>query len=66
VRAANPAGYTAERSAFEIAYENFRRRDTLRAMHASASPPAGSVIPSTALAAGVDPAGSPPAKQACP
>jgi transglutaminase-like putative cysteine protease len=53
VRATNDAGYAAERAAFEIAYENFRRRDTLRAMRASATPPAGSVIPTTALAAGV-------------
>ncbi len=54
VRATNPAGYTVERSAFEIAYENFRRRDTRRAVRASASPPRNSVIPTTALAAGAD------------
>ncbi|MGH7701125.1 MAG: hypothetical protein ACREMJ_11490, partial [Gemmatimonadales bacterium] len=30
VRATNPLGFTMERAAFEIAYENFRRRDTAR------------------------------------
>ena len=53
VRAATPRGFTVERTAFELAYENFRRRDTLRLMRASAAPPAGAVVASTAIAAGV-------------
>jgi transglutaminase-like putative cysteine protease len=53
VRATNPLGFTMERSAFEIAYENFRRRDTARVLLASAQPSEGDVIAATALAAGV-------------
>lgn len=53
VRAANSMGFTMERSAFEIAYENFRRRDTSRVARASAQPRAGDVIATTAIAAGV-------------
>src|SRR5205823_12415721 len=45
-------GFTMERSAFEIAYENFRRRDTARVARASASPRVGDVVPTTAIAAG--------------
>ena len=37
VRAVSPMGFTLQRSAFEIAYENFRRRDTLRLARASAN-----------------------------
>ncbi|MGH7538882.1 MAG: hypothetical protein ACREMF_09620, partial [Gemmatimonadales bacterium] len=55
VRATSPLGYSVERTAFEIAYENFRRRDTLRLARASASPAAGDVIALTLLAAGVAP-----------
>src|SRR6266700_1911102 len=51
VRAESPAGFTLERSAFEIAYQNFRKRDTLRVARASAAPGPGDVIPLTALAA---------------
>lgn len=53
IRAVNPFGYRMERSAFEIAYENFRRRDTTRALRASARPRASSIVPATAIAAGV-------------
>jgi hypothetical protein len=53
VRATTPVGFTMERSAFEIAYENFRRRDTLRLARASAAPALGDVVAATAIAAGV-------------
>jgi transglutaminase-like putative cysteine protease len=53
VRAATPVGFTMERSAFEIAYENFRRRDTTRVARASAAPRPGDVVAATAIAAGV-------------
>lgn len=53
VLASGPVGYAIERSAFEIAYENFRRRDTARVARASANPLPGDIIPATALAAGV-------------
>ena len=59
VRAETPAGFTVERSAFELAYENFRRRDTTHVAQASASPPAGSVVATTAIAAGISPASRP-------
>jgi len=52
VRATNPVGFTIERSPFEIAYENFRRRDALRAARATASPGRGDVVAATAIAAG--------------
>ncbi|MBI1967262.1 MAG: transglutaminase domain-containing protein [Gemmatimonadetes bacterium] len=52
VRAESPVGFTMERSAFEIAYENFRRRDTARVARASASPPTGAIIAATAISAG--------------
>lgn len=54
VRGALPLGFTIERTAFELAYENFRRRDTLRLMRASASPGPGSIVPTTVLEAGLD------------
>ncbi len=53
VLASGPVGFAMERSAFEIAYENFRRRDTARVARASAAPDPGDVVPVTALAAGV-------------
>ncbi|MGH7567700.1 MAG: transglutaminase-like domain-containing protein [Gemmatimonadales bacterium] len=53
VQAAGPVGFTISRSAFEIAYENFRRRDTARVARASARPEAGAIVAATALAAGV-------------
>ncbi|HEV2749754.1 MAG TPA: hypothetical protein VGV12_04410, partial [Gemmatimonadales bacterium] len=52
VRAETPAGFRIERTAFELAFENFRRRDTTHLAHASASSPAGSVVATTAIAAG--------------
>src|SRR3989442_12577793 len=51
VRATSPVGFTMERSAFEIAYENFRRRDTARVARGSAQPGAGDIVAATALAA---------------
>lgn len=53
VRGMLPMGFTIERTAFELAYENFRRRDTLRLMRASDSPGPGAIVATTALAAGV-------------
>jgi transglutaminase-like putative cysteine protease len=53
VFASDSAGYAMERVAFEIAHENFRRRDTARVARASAAPAAGGIVPLTALAAGV-------------
>ncbi len=53
VRSSSPVGFAMERSAFEIAYENFRRRDTARVARNSAAPDLGDVVPVTALAAGV-------------
>ena len=61
VRATSPLGFTIERTAFELAYENFRRRDTLRLMRASADPGPGAIVPTTLLAAGVP---APPASDA--
>ncbi|MGH7644906.1 MAG: transglutaminase-like domain-containing protein [Gemmatimonadales bacterium] len=52
-RATSPAGLVLERSAFEIAYENFRRRDIARAARGSVAPPAGAIVPATALRAGI-------------
>lgn len=55
VRAWTPGGFTLERTAFEIAYENFRHRDTLRLARATAAPGPGDVIPLTLLAARTQP-----------
>jgi transglutaminase superfamily protein len=55
VRGSLPLGFTIERTAFELAYENFRRRDTLRLMRASATPGPGTIVPTTLLDAGVHP-----------
>ena len=52
-------GFTMERSAFEIAYENFRRRDTARVARASASPHVGDIVATTALTAGARPQAAP-------
>ncbi len=51
VRAVSSTGFTMERTAFELAYENFRHRDTARVARASATPGAGEVIATTALSA---------------
>ena len=52
VRLSSPVGFTLQRSAFEIAYENFRRRDTVRLARASATAAPGDIIAATAMAAG--------------
>ena len=44
-----------ERTAFELAYVNFRRRDTARVARASANPGPGEVVATTALVAGAPP-----------
>ena len=59
VRATTPLGFTVERTAFELAYENFRRRDTLRLLRATVAPAPGDVIGATAIAAGVRPGPTP-------
>ncbi|MGE5143272.1 MAG: transglutaminase-like domain-containing protein [Acidobacteriota bacterium] len=53
VRGILPLGFTIERTAFELAYENFRRRDTLRLMRASAFPARGAIVQTTVLMAGI-------------
>jgi len=53
VRTASPVRFAMDRSAFEIAYENFRRRDTARVARNSLAPGPGAIVPVTALAAGV-------------
>ncbi|HEY6159519.1 MAG TPA: transglutaminase-like domain-containing protein [Gemmatimonadales bacterium] len=55
LRAANTAGFTMERTAFELAYVNFRHRDTARVARASANPGPGEVVPTTALVARAPP-----------
>ncbi|MGH7614001.1 MAG: transglutaminase-like domain-containing protein [Gemmatimonadales bacterium] len=60
VRATAPLGFSMERTAFELAYENFRRRDTLRLLRSTAAPPPGEVIATTAIAAGLRPGPTPP------
>jgi hypothetical protein len=54
------AGLSSERSAFEIVYENFKHRDTLRLARASADPAPGEIVPVTMLAAGVRETPPPP------
>src|SRR2546422_314613 len=51
VRAENAVGFVMERTAFELAYTNFRYRDTTRLMRASAAPGPGDVVATTVLAA---------------
>jgi hypothetical protein len=51
VRAEGPTGFTMARSAFELAYVNFRHRDTTRVARASAAPRPGDVVATTAIAA---------------
>jgi len=55
VRVTTPRGFTMERTAFELAYENFRRRDTLRLLRSTVAPALGEVIAASAIAAGVRP-----------
>jgi transglutaminase-like putative cysteine protease len=52
VRATGPVGFTTQRTAYEIAYQNFRHRDVSRLERGSAQPGPGAIIASTALAAG--------------
>ena len=49
VRAENPVGFVMERTAFELAYTNFRNRDTTGLIRASASPGPGVIVATTAL-----------------
>ena len=51
VSASSPIGFRMERTAFEIAYENFRKRDTLAQLKAGLS---NDVIQQTAIAANLD------------
>ena len=60
VRVTTPLGFTMERTAFELAYENFRRRDTLRLLRATAAPAPGEVIAASAIVAGIRPSPTPP------
>lgn len=55
VEAVSPVGFTMERTAFELAYTNFRHRDTARVARASLTPGPGELIATTALAAHVGP-----------
>ena len=55
IRAANGAGFTMDRTAFELAYVNFRHRDTARVVRASANPGSGEVVATTALVARAPP-----------
>ena len=52
VRATTGLGFTIERTAFELAYENFRHRDTLRLMRATATPGPDEIVAATLLTAG--------------
>jgi hypothetical protein len=51
VRAENAVGFVMERTAFELAYTNFRHRDTTGLIRASATPGPGDVVATTVLAA---------------
>jgi transglutaminase-like putative cysteine protease len=51
VRATGPVGLTLERSAYEIAFQNFHHRDTARVALASRTTSAGDIIAATAVAA---------------
>lgn len=55
VRATTPLGFTAERTAFEIAYENFRHRDTLRLVRTTSAQDPNDIVPLTLVAAGQRP-----------
>ncbi len=47
------SGFEMERAAFEIVYQNFKKRDTVRIARSSAAPAPGEIVPLTALAAGI-------------
>lgn len=51
VRVNAPSGFTMERQAFELAYQEFRKRDTTRIAVASTASHPGDVVAATALAA---------------
>ncbi len=51
VRAENAVGFVMERTAFELAYTNFRNQDTTGLIRASASPGRGAIVATTALGA---------------
>ena len=53
VLASDTMGFAMERAAFEMVYENFKKRDTARVARSSAAPAPGDIVPLTALAAGV-------------
>ena len=53
VRSEDPGGLVWERAAFEMAYENFRHRDTAAVARATAAPRPGAIVNTTALVAGV-------------
>lgn len=53
VLASDTVGFAIERAAFEIVYENFKKRDTARVARSGATPGPGAIVPLTALAAGV-------------
>jgi hypothetical protein len=55
VRATTPLGFTAERTAFEIAFENFRHRDTLRLLRTANGPDPNDIVPTTLVTAGQAP-----------
>src|SRR5438128_10225029 len=55
VRAENAVGFVMERTAFELAYTNFRHRDTTRLIRASTAPGPGDVVATTVLAARASP-----------
>ncbi|MFN2572363.1 MAG: transglutaminase family protein, partial [Gemmatimonadales bacterium] len=54
--------FAMERAAFEVAYENFKHRDTARVARATAVPRPNDVVPVTALTAGVGAAPAPRAR----
>ena len=57
-KSAGDQEFEMERAAFEVVYENFKKRDTARVARASASPRPGEIVPLTALVAGLG--GDPP------
>ena len=62
VFASDTVGFAMERAAFEIVYENFKKRDTARVARNSATPGPGDIVPLTALGAGVTAAPKPRAR----
>lgn len=55
VQATTPLGFTADRTAFEIAYENFRHRDTLRLLRTANGLDPNDIVPTTLVSAGQRP-----------